>query len=619
MDKRRQDSGQGVPRSTDKVDGWLASARGPAFVIAPGDASLIAANPAGALLLGLEEKLNRPVPLDSAMPAIMDLRRTINRGARGREPTTPLVFWTTNGIARLHCHVEMVANEGDQRLVLVEVASETAAAMERPAVQDLAPENSVAGSGQPPQNEAGTEHAAPPSARPAGTAATPTDPLGTDASRAVTASPAAATHAGAQDRRNPSAPSSALAGGGRDRPGPRPHPSAVSAMPPPTPPPQPARSDDETLKAIARQILAGRRAASKGTDSAARKSAEARPVGATEHRLRDTTSAAPAARSSPAARPASSAAPGSIAAAKHTPSKDVRRAEPGTERVPAKSKPQTPAADLPVASAQSGRPPHKPVTDGPPVQAGDEAERGGSGSGRPTRARRVAHELKTPLSAIVSAAEVMKDQRLGAIGDDRYLRYAQDIYESARHALAVIERMLGQPRKEVGEAGDRELSFTDLDLNTLAAGLLSGLEAMAREAGLALTSDLASRLPLVVADATSIRQILLNLLTNALKFTPRGGKVQLTTRIDETGQLTLSVSDTGPGISAEAMAHIATTSDAAETPSIPQQRPGGGLGIGLPLAQALASANGASLTITARDGGGTLATLTFPSSRQVPI
>jgi signal transduction histidine kinase len=227
----------------------------------------------------------------------------------------------------------------------------------------------------------------------------------------------------------------------------------------------------------------------------------------------------------------------------------------------------------------------------------------------------MAHELKTPISAIVSAAEMMKDERLGAIGDPRYLRYAQDIHGSARHALAVIERMLGQRQSRHSTF---ELSFTNLDINALAAGLLSGLESMANEAGLALSGALAPRVPLVVADATSVRQIILNAITNALKFTPRGGTVQVITEMTADGHLAVSVIDSGPGMSADEIARVMADGRAAA--SKPQQaRTGGGLGIGLPLARMLATANGAILAITTPETGGTRVTLAFPASRLIPI
>lgn len=627
MGERRQDSGQDVPRSAEKVDGWLRAARGPALIIAPGEASLVAANPAGAKLLGLGDVLGQAaIPLDSAMPAIMDLRRAVNRGARGREPATHLVFWTANGIARLRCFVEMTEDDGGQRLVLVEVASDTELASDlgpsttsRTAAVDDPVAPFVVQDDQVAEVVDRTEAVAEPivtNHAPEAVAAPYSELPQSSASRAAPTSLAAVEHSEKHAPEPlPRAPALAPEERGHARPSKPPH--TITAPPhlphhaPPLPAPPPAaRSDADTLKAIARQILAGRRSASKSTDGIAHTPGDApeKPNGTATQKTHSTSRPSQSAPPMPAAattrtRPATAqfvnAAPASMAAAKPSTSKDVRRSDFDAARAAPETK----------AEATS--------TDAMPVRPDDETDR--TGLARPTRARRVAHELKTPLSAIASAAEIMKDQRLGSIGDDRYLRYAQDIYESARHALDVIERMLGQPRKDAKSSDDRELSFTNLDINALAAGLVSGLETMALQAGLTLTSELAPRLPLVVADATSVRQIVLNIITNALKFTPRGGQVRLATHVDEDGQLILSVSDTGPGMSAEDLALFADDTEALAHEGAHQQRPGGGLGIGLPLSRKLASANGARLGISKSENGGTLVTLAFPSNRQVPI
>lgn len=661
MNERRQDSGRGGFQLGDKIDGWLVSARGPALVIAPAEAALIAANSAGAKLLGLAQDPEQPVPLDSAMPAIMDLRRAVNRDLRGRGPVTPLVFWTPDGIARLQCHLEVVDAEHGRRLALVEVACEPAPAVARPVANDTVPDvpeplipTPFVAQTPKPAGEA------PPRDQPAGESTEPTpgrlgqpppdiapdhaEPARTHTPREAMQSSGAAMRAERQEARSQQAPVFSVDGERGAKPGPPSTDAASSAplpsrpaTPPPhytAPPPPHTRSDDETLKAIARQILAGRRGVSKGSDSHGHKPAHApsQPNGVAAAHERDARSPELVPGHAPVHSPevlgtppaaGHLGAPASKAAATHRPARDVLRSAPTDASVTSKIRSDAIAPHKPEKPAPLAMPHHEPTKeltkDPPPVRPDDDTDRSTGGHTRSTRARRLAHELKTPLSAIASAAEIMKDQRLGSIGDDRYLRYAQDIYVSARHALSVIERMLGQPRKGTDEPGQGEFSFTDLDLNALATGLISGLEAMAQEAGLTLASDLAPRLPRVVADATSVRQITLNLLTNALKFTPRGGQVLLVTRIDENGRLTLTVGDTGPGISAEVLAEIARDCDAPATARTQRQRPGGGLGIGLPLARNLASANGASLAISARDGGGTLVTLTFPSSRQVPI
>lgn len=219
---------------------------------------------------------------------------------------------------------------------------------------------------------------------------------------------------------------------------------------------------------------------------------------------------------------------------------------------------------------------------------------------------RLAHELKTPLSAIAAASEIMRDERFGPIGDARYRGYAADIHMSARHALELIQRMLAAREPD---SAATQLEFVEVDLDQLLTSAVSPLRPLAESARLTLDVALAPRLPRVIADATSLRQILLNLLTNALKFTPAGGAIEVTTRHEPQGSVTICVSDNGPGLAPEA-----TRAGGGGRP-----RPHGGLGIGLPLAHSLAAANGAALEIASEVGRGTRATLTFPRSRVVPV
>ena len=217
----------------------------------------------------------------------------------------------------------------------------------------------------------------------------------------------------------------------------------------------------------------------------------------------------------------------------------------------------------------------------------------------PSHVAKLAHELKTPLSAIAAAAEIMRDERLGPIGSEKYRGYASDIYDSARHALGVISRMLEAARGD-GAAG--QLSFAEIDLDDLARGVVSAMTPLAGDAGLGLVADLSDRLPHVVADRTAVRQILLNLITNAIKFTRRGGAIVVSTRYEGEGPVVLEVRDNGPGL--DATAHGAA---------------GKGLGLGLPLVRAMAAANGADVAIESAPGQGTAVRITFRKDHVVPV
>lgn len=224
---------------------------------------------------------------------------------------------------------------------------------------------------------------------------------------------------------------------------------------------------------------------------------------------------------------------------------------------------------------------------------------------------KLAHELKTPLSAIVAAAEIMRDERLGKLKNDRYRGYAADIYASATHATRIIERILtGGASAESA----RDFNFVQIDVNAIASSCFSSMKPIAEAAGLSLLSEFsAGALPLTV-DETSLRQILLNLLTNAVKFARKGDEIRLVTRKDGNGATIIEVRDNGPGMSREEIARV------AKATTKPQQRgtrPGGGMGIGLPLVRTLVEANAGRLKIESAKGKGTAITLVFSRNRLI--
>jgi two-component system cell cycle sensor histidine kinase PleC len=217
---------------------------------------------------------------------------------------------------------------------------------------------------------------------------------------------------------------------------------------------------------------------------------------------------------------------------------------------------------------------------------------------------KLAHELKTPLTAIAAAAEIMRDQSLGAMGNDKYLGYAADIHDSATHALAVIGEMLNAvpPDRNLPESGGA------FDLTDLAEKTVSALKPLATQRGLTLALDADYNLMPVRANTTAIRQILLNLLTNALKFTPEGGDVRVVTGYLDDGAIFFVVRDTGDGMSDDAIAHAYD-----EGPETLAARPGGGRGIGLRLVRRLASENGCAFEIDSAPGQGTVVLIAFPT------
>jgi len=258
--------------------------------------------------------------------------------------------------------------------------------------------------------------------------------------------------------------------------------------------------------------------------------------------------------------------------------------------------------------------PKAPYQDtGAPVSAHPQASGLAHDVPFPARAR-LAHELKTPVSAIAAAAEIMQDERFGPLGNPRYAGYVRDIRGSAQHVLGVIDRMLAESRMEP-QTLQQDFAVTEIDTGQVLAATASQLTPLAERAGITLALELAPRLPHVIADATSLRQIVLNLVTNALKFTDRGGLITVAARLGGDGLLSITVSDTGSGMSvAEIERRLAPGGSGPRGAA-----KGEGLGLGLPLVQALAAANGAELSILSTPGQGTCASVVFEKGRVVPV
>lgn len=282
--------------------------------------------------------------------------------------------------------------------------------------------------------------------------------------------------------------------------------------------------------------------------------------------------------------------------------------------------PEGVSASLPAETVSAVAPAVEPKVA--PMGAAAPNDAGSLFGAEPGPAARAAHELKTPIGAIAAAAEIMRDERLGrmdsADGRERYLGYAGDIAGNAHHALAVIDRMLGRTTLAAAgstaagrvKAGD-DVGPVTIDPAAICAAAVATSEAMARRARVDLVCDIGPDLPRLEADATSFKQILLNLLTNAIKFTPQGGGVLLAAVATRGGGLRIDVRDTGEGMTRAAIARALDPSLGGRGHPIGEPRPGGGLGIGLPLVRTLVEAAGGRMSMESVLGSGTTVTLAF--------
>jgi signal transduction histidine kinase len=218
---------------------------------------------------------------------------------------------------------------------------------------------------------------------------------------------------------------------------------------------------------------------------------------------------------------------------------------------------------------------------------------------------RISHEIRTPLNSIIGFSEVMIEEKFGPIGNERYRDYLKDIHTSGGHLLSLINDLLDLSKIE---AGKLQLEFADVALNEIAQQCVATMQPQASRDRIIIRTAFAPALPQVIADARSVRQIMLNLLSNSLKFTPAGGQVIVSTALKERGAVALRVRDTGIGMSEKEI----------ETALEPFRQlatsPRGGTGLGLPLTKAMAEANRAKFQLTSAPKEGTLVEITFPAS-----
>ena len=224
----------------------------------------------------------------------------------------------------------------------------------------------------------------------------------------------------------------------------------------------------------------------------------------------------------------------------------------------------------------------------------------------------MSHELRTPLNAIIGFSDMMRAQLLGPIGNARYLEYARDIHTSGAHLLQIINDILDLARIEAGEAAPQDM--VECDMGTIIDGTLRMIRPIADKQGVEIHREAGCDAPRLTAAERMVRQVLINILSNAIKFTRTGGRIVLRQSMDRDGGYTLAVSDSGVGMSAAEIV-VALTPFGQNDNQIADETKGTGLG--LPLAKAMMEMHGGTLLIDSAPGRGTTVALIFPASRVV--
>jgi signal transduction histidine kinase len=220
----------------------------------------------------------------------------------------------------------------------------------------------------------------------------------------------------------------------------------------------------------------------------------------------------------------------------------------------------------------------------------------------------MSHELRTPLNAVIGFSEMLAMEVFGPLGSGRYRDYARDIHGSGKHLLALINDILDLSRLDAGRV---DLAEDDVDAADLIATTLRMMQGQAAEADVSVGREIEARLPAFRADKRRLQQVLLNLVSNAIKFTPAGGKVKVSV-FRAGSEIAISVSDTGIGI---APADIPKAFELFRQIDSQLSRKYEGTGLGLPLARQLMELHDGRLTLESEVNTGTTVTMFLPAAR----
>ncbi len=224
------------------------------------------------------------------------------------------------------------------------------------------------------------------------------------------------------------------------------------------------------------------------------------------------------------------------------------------------------------------------------------------------RIAELAHEIRTPLNAVIGYAQMISEETLGDIGNPAYKDHARTIHQAGMHLMEICDTLLGEflNTSEASESPSEET-----DARQTIAGVINLFSWMAKERGVTLSSEIDENFPLLKTNARQLNQILINLVSNAIKFTPRGGTVGINGRVDkQSGAMILIVQDNGTGISEVDLLKIRKP---FEQGSISSPHGDQGTGLGLSIASRLVDELGGEMEIASQDGDGTIVTITLPA------
>jgi signal transduction histidine kinase len=223
----------------------------------------------------------------------------------------------------------------------------------------------------------------------------------------------------------------------------------------------------------------------------------------------------------------------------------------------------------------------------------------------------MSHELRTPMNAVLGFSEILKNETLGPIGNTKYREYADDIHDSGKHLLGLINDILDLSKIE---SGTDDLNEDTIDIPKIIHSALKLVEQRAEQGAVKLEIEIADQLPALRADERKLKQILVNLLANAIKFTDAGGEVALWAWCRMDSGHVFQITDIGIGIASEDIPKALSRFGQVDADLNRQYE---GTGLGLPLTKALVELHGGSLDLQSQVGVGTTVTVRFPADRIV--
>ncbi len=241
------------------------------------------------------------------------------------------------------------------------------------------------------------------------------------------------------------------------------------------------------------------------------------------------------------------------------------------------------------------------------VTAHDAAER--ASRAKASFLSNMGHELRTPLVAVLGFSEMIVRESAGPLENTKYIDYARDIHDAGAQLLETLNDILELSAIEGGQVALNEQEFALWDVID---GMLRDCRPSARVAGIFLAADIPQTLPCIWGDPVRIKQIIVHIVSNALKFTASGGRVSLSCRTEKAGHLSIIVRDNGAGMAPEDIRKALQPFEQVDDGS---NRKFEGVGLGLSLAEMLARYHGGSLGIASAPGRGTVVTFTLPAAR----